>query len=107
MSKSTNNHKDKSLKDAVAGILPEPDPSDLTDITVVPFDGIAFSMQCVTNNGHNNFKILTLTIEAGIVVDIKYSDPYASFEFLQKFEEISQPSIHRLNSRWKVGKCLG
>lgn len=103
---SKNNH-DKKLKESVANLQPEPDPRDLTDITVVPIDCTAFSMQCFDNNRYNNFRILTLKIVAGIVVDIKYSDPYASFEFIDKFESETRPHLYKLNHEWKDGKCLG
>lgn len=66
----------------------------------------ARTVMCFLNQGHNNFKILTIKIVEGIVKAVEYSDPYASFETLTRIELAENKAIINLNSNWVDKKCL-
>lgn len=72
----------------------------------VAFTGTARSVECYFNQGHNNFKIVTLQIEDGIVISMTKSDPYASFEAIAKMTEWNENAVIHLNSHWQNGKTL-
>jgi hypothetical protein len=81
-------------------------PDKLPD-SELAFTGIARSVQCFMNNGKfRDFRIVTLTIQDGMVIDVKYSDPYASWETIAKLEVISLNSVNHLNTVWKDGRTL-
>lgn len=71
----------------------------------VNWSGVARSMQCALQQGtFNNFKLITLTIDNGIVVDRKESEPYASFEAIARMEiEMQSASLH-INHDYRDGK---
>jgi hypothetical protein len=73
---------------------------------VPDFTGVARSVQCFENQGHRNFKILTLHLEHGMVTLIEYSDPYASFEAMAKMELWNMHSIINLNNHWKDKEAI-
>lgn len=85
----------------------EEDEFPLGNLAVVPVTCKAFSVQCEFNQGHNNFRILTLTIVDGVVTDIQKSDCYASFEFIDQLNVLTDKACNLLNMRWKDGSCLG
>jgi hypothetical protein len=61
--------------------LTKPKPVPVDHFEAVPFTGVAKSLECYWHPaGHNNFKIVTLTIQDGIVMKKQYSDPYQLFE---------------------------
>jgi hypothetical protein len=68
--------------------------------------GIARTVEAYDNNGFRNFRILTLTIEEGIVVSVDRSDPYANFETISRMELSNEKSILNLNNTWENGKLL-
>jgi hypothetical protein len=70
------------------------------------FTGIARTLQCYDNQGFRNFKILTLHILDGLVINIEYSDPYANFEAISRMELANEIAIHHLNNNWAPGKTL-
>jgi hypothetical protein len=70
------------------------------------FSGIARSVEAYDNQGFRNFRVLTLHIKDGIVEDIKYSDPYASYEAIARLELWNELSVHNLNNNWKPGATL-
>lgn len=70
------------------------------------FTGVARSLQCYYNQGHNNFQILTLYIEKGKITKMHVSDPYANFEAITKLEYWNSISITNLNINWSNGKTL-
>lgn len=84
-----------------------PRPKKVVPAPIVPassFTGVVRTMLCVTNNGWPNFRILTLTLENGVVVKEARSDPYASFEAMQKLEFANDICQIRLNSNWREGR---
>lgn len=108
----------KSIKevekvDAPAQSLPSKDVEVITDWSrsgmqnhTVPdpeFTGVARSVVCFHNQGHNNFRILTLYIEKGKVVKMDVSDPYAQWEAIQQLERWNSSSLFHLNLNWKDG----
>jgi hypothetical protein len=70
------------------------------------FSGVARTVECFNNQGHNNFRILTLYIEKGKIVKIDVSDPYANWEAGQKLDHWNNLSLINLNNNWKHGKAL-
>lgn len=70
------------------------------------FTGIARSVKCYLNNGHNNFQILTLHVEKGKVVKCDYSDPYANFEAIARLELWNELAMINLNLNWKEGETF-
>jgi hypothetical protein len=70
------------------------------------FTGVARSVEAYDNQGHNNFRIVTLYIENGIVTRIVRSDPYANFELIAKLEIQNELAIMNLNNNWKDGRTL-
>lgn len=71
------------------------------------FSGIARSVVCYNTNGQfRNFKIVTLTIEDGIVVKEERSDPYANWETISRLELVNGNSVLNLNNAWEDGKTL-
>lgn len=74
--------------------------------SVLPFTGVARSVEAFDNQGFRNFRILTLHLENGMVMKIHYSDPYASFEAIARMELWNEMSILNLNNNWKNGATL-
>lgn len=70
---------------------------------VVEFSGIARSVECYLQQGHNNFRIVTLTIKDGVVTDKKVSDPFASFEAIARLEVKCHEATLALNMGYKNG----
>lgn len=70
------------------------------------FSGIARSVECFYNQGHCNFRVVTLTIENSLVVNIEYSDPYAHFEVITKMQSKMNDAILNLNNHWDNGKTI-
>jgi hypothetical protein len=92
----------KSKKEIMAEKYPDVVPN-----LKLAFTGIARSVVCYSNNGvFRNFKIVTLTLEDGMVVDVKHSDPYATFEVISRMEIANEIAIHHLNNNWKDGRTL-
>lgn len=80
---------------------------EVIESEVIHFTGIARTVQCFSNNNmFRNFKILTLNIVDGKVIDIKYSDPYASFEAISRMELSNDMAVQHLNNNWADGKTL-
>lgn len=73
--------------------------------SVVPFTGVARSVECHKQQGHNNFRIATLTIENGLVVKKHLSDPYASFEAIARLEVQCHEATLGLNHGYTDGKA--
>ena len=73
---------------------------------VEPITCIARSVECYKNQGHNNFRIVTLHIVDGVVTKIERSDPYANFEAEAKLEIANSYAIMNLNNTWQEGKCF-
>lgn len=71
-----------------------------------PFTGIARTAQCYENNGHRNFRIVTLHIEDDIVVKTVYSDPYAQWEAISRMDLWNANSMLSLNDSWVDKKAL-
>lgn len=69
------------------------------------FSGVARSVVCFNHNGWKNFRMVTLTVEDGKVVKAHYSDPFASFETIQKLELANDYTQLRLNACWADGKA--
>lgn len=93
---------DKSKDKSFAERYPDDEPID-----PIMFSGVARSVQCFLNNGKfKDFRILTLTLDEGVVVDVKYSDPYASFEAISRMELSNEMAIHHLNNNWQDGRTL-
>lgn len=70
------------------------------------FTGGAYSVVCVKNNGHNNFKLVYLDIKEGKVVNAEYSIPLASFEAQPRIEEYTFQSFTSLSMTWRLGKAF-
>lgn len=70
------------------------------------FTGIARSVQAFDNQGFRNFRIVTLHLKEGKVIDTKYSDAYASFEVISRMELSNELAIIHLNNHWENGKTL-
>lgn len=70
------------------------------------FTGVARSVECFNNQGHNNFRILTLHVEQGVVMRMDVSDPYANFECISRLEYHNETSIIHLNNNWLDRKTL-
>lgn len=68
------------------------------------FTGLAKSVQAFNNQGFPNFRIMTLNLVNGEVVDISYSDAYASFECISKLEVEMEMLTITLNNNWEAGK---
>lgn len=69
------------------------------------FTGMCRTVQCFDNNGWNNFRVVTLLIENGIVVKEFKSDPYQMFEAAEKLDLFNDYACLRLNASWKDGKA--
>lgn len=80
----------------------------MTNETVInpEFTGLARSVQCYFNQGHNNFRILTLHVVKGKVTRMDLSDPYANFEAITRLEHWNEISVINLNNNWEHGKTL-
>lgn len=70
---------------------------------VEDFSGVARSVECFVQQGHNNFRIVTLTIKDGVVVKKEYSDPFASFEAIARLEVKCHEATLALNMGYKNG----
>ena len=79
--------------------------TDATPASKVPsaFTGIAKSVECFWNQGHKDFRIITLKIVDGVIVDTHLSDAYASFEAIIKLEQQVNSLIIHLNNHWAHG----
>ena len=69
------------------------------------FTGIARSVQCIKQQGYNNFQIVTLLIEDGIVKHIEKSEPFASWEAIAKLEVKCHEATLSLNHNYETGKA--
>ncbi len=100
--------KKEELNDAIGNIAANdisslPSPGNLPKYTTCT----AYTVECVKVNGfYNNFRILTLKIVGGVVVSIEKSDAYASFEFIDQLNVITDKACQSLNMNWENGKCL-
>ncbi len=97
---SKNRPRDPELEEGAPWI----DAGSPEFISPVKWSGIARSMECCVQNGFNNFRIITLTVDNGVVTDRKVSDPYASFEAVARMEIEVQKSALSLNFNYKDGK---
>lgn len=70
------------------------------------FTGIARSVECYDNSGFRNFRILTLHIQDGLVINIERSDPYANFEAISRLEMANEIAVIHLNNTWQNGRTL-
>lgn len=70
------------------------------------FTGVARSVEAYDNQGFNNFRIVTLHIENGVVVKVHKSDPYQNFELIAMNELVTEKSIINLNNNWADKKVL-
>ncbi len=85
-----------------------PNKKDVLDeqnlvMKIVEFTGVARTVVCHMQQGHNNFKIVTLHIEDGIVIKKEVSDPYASFEAISRLEVQCHEATLNLNSGYENG----
>lgn len=80
-------------------------PKKPTPPTPVPFTGMARTVQCFNHNGWQNFRVVTLVIENGIVVQEFKSDPYLMFEAAEKLDLYNDYACLRLNMSWEDGKA--
>ena len=71
----------------------------------VEFTGVARSVECYRQQGHNNFRIVTLHIEDGLVTKKEVSDPYASFEAIARLEVKCHEATLSLNNGYANGKA--
>lgn len=71
----------------------------------VKFTGVARSVQCVKQQSFNNFQIVTLLIEDGIVKHIEKSEPFASWETIAKLEIKCHEATLNLNHHYESGKA--
>ena len=69
-----------------------------------PFSGLSLSLECFDNQGHRNFRIITLLIENGEVIDTHYSDAFANFESDLKLASLASDLTLRLNNAWNEGR---
>jgi hypothetical protein len=102
--------KESEIKNVLEGMhdaLVDNSPDKVRSPDVVPVECTAYSMQCFKNGHHNNFRIMTIKIVDGAVSSIEYSDPYASFEFMDQLETLTRKACGTLNMTWKDKKCLG
>lgn len=74
-------------------------------MAAVPFTGVARSVECIKQQGHNNFYIVTLFIENGLVTTKEISDPYASFEAIARLEVACHQATLSLNQGYESGKA--
>ena len=72
---------------------------------IVQFTGIARSVECVIQQGYNNFYLVTLHIEDGLVKKKEVSDPYVSFEAIARLEVQCHEATLSLNHNYKNGKA--
>ncbi len=71
------------------------------------FSGVAYSVICYDHmKQFRNFRIVTLTIEKGIIVQAETSDNYTNWETISRLEIITQSAVLNLNDNWKDGKAL-
>ncbi len=94
--------KSSKLAAAVDVSKLSPDPVDEPE----PKEGIyciARTLECSLNNGYNNFKIVTMVIKNGKVVETTYSDPFALFEAIAKLQIMNDQSSISLNMNWQNG----
>jgi hypothetical protein len=100
--------KKEELNDAIGNISADDLTSGASSGYIPQYlDCTAYTVECVKVNGfYNNFRILTLKIVAGVVVDIQKSDAYASFEFIDQLNVITDKACQSLNMHWENGKCL-
>ncbi len=75
-------------------------------IKPVKFSGLALSVECDLQAGtFNNFRIATLKLDNGILVDKKLSEPYASFEAIARMEIAVNKAVLSLNFEYEDGKA--
>ncbi len=79
-----------------------PDPVDEPELKA-GICCIARTLECSLNNGYNNFRIVTMVIKNGKVVETTYSDPFALFEAIAKLQIMNDQSSISLNMNWKNG----
>ncbi len=70
------------------------------------FSGVARSLECFNNQGHSNFRIVTLYIEKGKVIRTELSDAYASWDAIGKLTYWTDLACIDLNTHWQNGKTL-
>lgn len=70
------------------------------------FSGVARTVQCYHNQGHSEFRVLTLYIEKGKIVKVDISDSYKQWEAGQKLDHWNNLALIKLNNDWKEGKAL-
>ena len=107
--------KSTKSKESAPKVAAEPHPTpktnpdlkltDATPASKLPseFTGIAKSVECFWNQGHKDFRIVTLKIVDGVIVDTHLSDAYASFEAIIKLEQQVNSLIIHLNNHWVHG----
>lgn len=71
----------------------------------VQFTGVARSVECVKQQGFNNFRLVTLKIEDGLVVDKKTSYPYCQVEAIAFMEKETAGATWNLNCNYEDGKA--
>lgn len=106
--KATKTKADSKTPEApVTSTNPDRKLTDATPASKLPsaFTGIAKSVECFWNQGHKNFRIVTLTIVDGLITDTHLSDAYASFEAITKLEQQINSLIIHLNNRWVHGNA--
>ncbi len=85
---------------------PRKELNPLTDGESVPFTGYARSVECFKHElGFTNFKIVTLKIVDGIVVEKHLSDPYTNWEAIARIEMYAQDATLNLQSGYEHGKA--
>lgn len=68
------------------------------------FSGVARSIICYNHmNMFRNFKIVTLTIENGVIVKEELSDPYNSAEVAAQLDLLNDKACINLNNEWQEG----
>lgn len=76
------------------------------EIKVIPFTGIARTVECYENQGFRNFRVVSLWLKDGVVVKVKKSDPYASFEAGSRLDLANDYSLLSLNTGWADGNVM-
>lgn len=75
-------------------------------MSLPPFTGVTRTVQCYENNGHRNFRILTLHIDKDMVIKTEYSDPYAQWEAISRMDLWNANSLMALNDSWFDKKTI-
>lgn len=71
------------------------------------FTGKARSFECYVHEGFKNYRIVTLDIQDGLVIEKTYSDPYASFEANARLELFNTNDFVKLMTKYRAGKNMG